>query len=173
MAPAIRVSDENYNRLKKWAIPFEDSPNDALGKILDAAESAGLRASSNESGNSRLKHNSSSQNTVTKLQNKRSKVSQEAYESAILGAIYELGGKAKVSEVLHKVEEKMRDFFGVLEYQRPPTGTEVRWRNTARWARAALVNRGLINRGSPRGIWQLTADGLAEAEAMASAQGSG
>lgn len=39
MAPVIRISDENWSRLKKWAEPLEDSADDALGKILHAAES--------------------------------------------------------------------------------------------------------------------------------------
>ena len=73
---------------------------------------------------------------------KRGRIPQEVYESFILMAMYELDGKAKVSEVLDRVEDKMA---GILDrdydYQRPPTGTEVRWRNTARWARAALVDR--------------------------------
>ena len=39
MAPVIRISDENWSRLKMWAEPLEDSADDALGKTLDAAES--------------------------------------------------------------------------------------------------------------------------------------
>ena len=165
MAPAIRITDENWERLKKWAIPLEDNPNDALGKVLDAVESVGLRSRSNKTGNSVARRNNSSHTTATKPRNKRGKIPQEAYESAILEAIYELGGNAKVSEVLGRVEDKMKDLFGDLDYQRPPTGTEVRWRNTARWARAALAERGLIKQGSPRGIWELTKNGIAQAKA--------
>ena len=38
MAPVIRISDRNWERLKKWAVPLEDSADDALGKALVAAE---------------------------------------------------------------------------------------------------------------------------------------
>ena len=36
--PVIRVKPETYERMKSWAIPLEDTPNDAIERILDAAE---------------------------------------------------------------------------------------------------------------------------------------
>ena len=39
MAPVIRISDENWSRLKMCAERLEDSADDAVGKALDAAES--------------------------------------------------------------------------------------------------------------------------------------
>ena len=36
--PVIRIKPETYERLKHWAIPLEDTPNDAIARILDAAE---------------------------------------------------------------------------------------------------------------------------------------
>jgi hypothetical protein len=36
--PVIRVSDATWARLKKWAEPLEDSPDDAIGRVLDLAE---------------------------------------------------------------------------------------------------------------------------------------
>ena len=36
--PVIRIKDETYERMKAWAIPLEDTPNDAIERILDAAE---------------------------------------------------------------------------------------------------------------------------------------
>ena len=36
--PVIRVKPETYERMKNWAIPLEDTPNDAIERILDAAE---------------------------------------------------------------------------------------------------------------------------------------
>ncbi len=39
MPPVMRISEHNWERLKMWATPLEDSADDALGKVLDAAES--------------------------------------------------------------------------------------------------------------------------------------
>ena len=36
--PVIRITDATWDRLKRWAIPLEDSPDDAIRKVLEAAE---------------------------------------------------------------------------------------------------------------------------------------
>ena len=36
--PVIRIKPETYERMKSWAIPLEHTPNDAIERILDAAE---------------------------------------------------------------------------------------------------------------------------------------
>lgn len=36
--PVIRISDSTWDRLKRWAEPLEDSADDAIRRVLDAAE---------------------------------------------------------------------------------------------------------------------------------------
>lgn len=36
--PNYRVSEENHERLRRWAVPLEDSRNDVIRKVLDVAE---------------------------------------------------------------------------------------------------------------------------------------
>ena len=36
--PVIRVKPETYERMKDWAVPLQDTPNDAIERILEAAE---------------------------------------------------------------------------------------------------------------------------------------
>ena len=36
--PTIRLKEETYEKLKSWAIPLEDTPNDAIERVLDMAE---------------------------------------------------------------------------------------------------------------------------------------
>lgn len=38
MTPVVRISEESYERLKSWAEPLEDTAEDALQKVLDAAD---------------------------------------------------------------------------------------------------------------------------------------
>lgn len=38
--PTIRISDSNYQRLQRFAVPLEDTADEALGRVLDAAETA-------------------------------------------------------------------------------------------------------------------------------------
>lgn len=74
----------------------------------------------------------------------------------ILLAINSLGGEGTVNEILPLVEQRMRGVLNRFDYERLANGNEIRWRNTARWARAAMVNLGLLSDSSPDGVWQLT-----------------
>ena len=49
--PTIRISDPNYQRLQQFAVPLQDTPNDALGRVLALAELAKQRGLSAESTN--------------------------------------------------------------------------------------------------------------------------
>ena len=69
----------------------------------------------------------------------------------------ELGGRAALDDVLGRVEDKMKDTLN--EYDHQPLGpkrNEKRWRNTAQWCRNTLVREGLMESGSPQGIWEIS-----------------
>ena len=169
--PVIRISDENWERLKRWAVPLEDSVDDALGKVLNAAESLGghpQQVYPNGDGNEFGETDSDKsvgRPTRARRRRKGQKVPQSEYERPILESLDKLGGKASATDVLNEVERRMKDLFGTVDYEFPKTATEERWRNTARWARAALIQRGLIKgKGdSEWGVWELTPRGVAEA----------
>lgn len=38
MVPVVRIGDVQWERLKRWAVPLEDTPDTALRRALDAAE---------------------------------------------------------------------------------------------------------------------------------------
>jgi hypothetical protein len=38
--PTIRISDSNYQRLQQFAVPLEDTADDAIGRVLDLAQHA-------------------------------------------------------------------------------------------------------------------------------------
>ena len=68
-------------------------------------------------------------------------------------------------KVLEGVEERMGHLFGPVDYEPLRSGRDIRWRNTAQWARNTLVHkRGLLKGDSPHGIWELTPAGVAEVE---------
>lgn len=85
---------------------------------------------------------------------------QDAFRIPILQVLVELGGSAPIREVLDKVGERMRGQLN--QYDRQPLSSDpkqVRWRNTAQWARNAMVKEGLLMTGSPRGIWEIAPAG--------------
>ena len=162
MAPVIRISAGNWDRLKEWAIPLEDSADDALGKVLDAAEGRGsqenlasLPVSADGNGGG------SSSNRPPKGE----KVPLKAYEMPILHILYEKGGRSKSKEVLDEVEQKMEHQFGEVDY-RLLSDRSPRWSKTAHFARYSLVKDGYLKqpKESGRGIWELTEKGIAKVE---------
>jgi len=85
---------------------------------------------------------------------------EDAFCIPILQSLIELGGSAPVSDVLDKVEAKMRSQLNAYDRSPLPSdSTLTRWRNTAQWARKAMVQKGLMSSDSPRGIWEITEAG--------------
>lgn len=78
----------------------------------------------------------------------------------ILEALVEMGGRGHVGQVLDRVEEKMKGRLKPVDYETLPSDArQVRWRNTAQWARNAMVEEGLLSAESPKGVWEITAAG--------------
>lgn len=158
--PVIRITETTWDRLKRWAVPLEDSPDDAVRKVLDAAEEH-LKYTQTK------KIEPSATKMTRRMQNGRlpngQKTPQSAYNQPIMEAIYELGGSAPVGEVLQVVEKKMKSLLTDVDYQELPSGN-IRWDNTAQWARRQLVIDGLLKSESPRGVWELSSIGLQEIE---------
>ena len=153
--PVIRITDATWDRLKRWAIPLEDSPEDAVRKVLEAAEEH-LKCRQTTSRSHRAETPTPPKGK--KLQ-KGQKTPQQAYRRPILEALHELGGSASVVDVLRLVEGKMKPLLIEVDYQKLPSGVDIRWRNTAMWERFNLVKEGLLKSESPDGIWELSDKG--------------
>jgi hypothetical protein len=87
------------------------------------------------------------------------KTSQEEYVIPILKAIEQLGGRGRSREVLDIVYETMKSIFNSIDLEKLPSGSDIRWRNTARWARNTMVNQDLLKNDSTRGIWEISEKG--------------
>ena len=148
--------------MKRWAIPLEDSPEDAVQKLLDAAEehlkgegtkSAGLVGAARQ--------------TKAKRNHKLArglKTPQEAYRTPILQTIYELGGSAYVKDIIEILEGKMKPILVDVDYQKLSSSNSIRWQNTAQWERFVLKTEGLLKSDSPPGVWELSSKGVQELE---------
>lgn len=156
--PVIRITDATWDRLKHWAVPLEDSPEDAVRKVLDAAEE---HLKYTQAKASEFKgHNKEKAPKPKRRLPRGQKTPQQAYHCPILEALYELGGIASVGEILKLVEKKMKGLLGTIDYEKLPSGTSIRWQNTAQWARFDLVKEGLLKSDSHPGIWELSDKGL-------------
>lgn len=145
MTPVIRIDDQVMDELKKRAIALGlvfEPPNTTLRRVLGLDVKIPI--------------------------NLEKKTPEEAYRRPILEALYELGGSASVDDVLKVVERKMKPLLKEVDYQKVPSGKEIRWRNTAKWERSTLVKEGLLKSKSesPKGVWELSEKGGQELEQM-------
>lgn len=85
---------------------------------------------------------------------------ESAYYQPILKALDGLGGRARMNDVLDRIEELMHGRLSEVDYQPLNSDPEVpRWRNAAQWARSQMVKEGLLKDDSPRGIWEISDGG--------------
>ncbi len=176
MVPVIRISDANYERLKEWAIPLEDSVDDALGKALAAANEHGNCRNEEQTTAPELPLNASAvqpnppheardrQPTKNGRLHRGEGIPMKDFMAPILEVIYQLGGSARSNQVLELVELRMRPHLEDIDYQPIPSGGEIRWHKKANWARYALIQRGLLQANSKWGVWELTQQGIDEIE---------
>jgi len=148
MMPVVRVSEATWERLKAHARPLEDSVDDVVGRALDALEASAGQAPAPQEA------------SPAKRRTRRSgdKLPQREFRSALLKLLLELGGQARVTEIVPRLERVMAPRLKSGDYE-PVSSGQVRWWNATCWERADLVREGLLSDRSPRGVWVLTEAG--------------
>ena len=86
------------------------------------------------------------------------KTPQDAYVLPILQVLDEMGGRGAVPDVLDGVGQLMADDLNEHDRSTVKSG-DIRWRNTAQWARNRMKEQGLLAAGSRRGTWEITEEG--------------
>jgi hypothetical protein len=82
---------------------------------------------------------------------------ESAYYLPILRVLCDMGGSAKMQDILANVGELMKPVLRDIDYQPLASDPDMpRWRNAAQWARNSMVKEGLLKADSPRGIWEIT-----------------
>mgnify|MGYP005846563621 CR=1 FL=1 len=91
-------------------------------------------------------------------------IPQHEYMTPILVELLELGGVAATSVIRERIWNQLRDRLGPDDLAGVPSDPHCPvWWNRACWARNHLKEQGLIEKDTPRGIWELTQQGRAEA----------
>jgi restriction system protein len=97
---------------------------------------------------------------ITSRLNRGLRTSEDAFRRPILEVLSASGGSGKVSDVLDRVGDKVKDALNDNDCQQLPSYPhEIRWRNTAQWCRNTLVQEGLLKNNSPRGVWEISEKG--------------
>jgi hypothetical protein len=85
---------------------------------------------------------------------------EDDFRIPILKTLVELGGKAEMGEILKGISERMKGKLNKYDTEGLPSNpSQRRWENTAQWCRNTMVNEGLLSSASPRGVWEITAEG--------------
>jgi restriction system protein len=76
----------------------------------------------------------------------------------ILEVLTDVGGGGEMNTVLAKLYPKLADSLKPVDLEPLPSGpkTNLRWRNTAQWARNTLKEQGYLKSDSPHGLWEIT-----------------
>ena len=142
--PTVRLEVEVYDALKKLAEPFVDTPSSVIRRLLE------------EHG-----HLEKGASGATP---------QNIYEELLLKVLDEqFKGRGDKRSVTLAIIERMQKqkLMRAADLELVATG-ETRAENAIAWGRNALKERGLLERRSPRGIWELTAEGRALAKKVRS-----
>jgi hypothetical protein len=179
--PVKRISDDVWNRLKRWAVPLDEYLDDVLVKLLTMADDhlkcPGITQPSMAERPGFLRPDDINQDevdsTIDSARQRPAEIPPSAgrlppgirlpmleYYLPILKTLDEMGGKASRARVLPELEAKLRDRLPPEDYQRMPAGKEIRWRNRAQFAAGHLKKKGLLKAEAEWGLWELTEAGL-------------
>jgi len=84
---------------------------------------------------------------------------QKAFRLPLLKSLVEMGGRGRTRLVLDRVGEMMASKLNDFDRAFLANGREIRWRNAVCWERNECVKEGLLKRGSPKGIWEISERG--------------
>jgi hypothetical protein len=152
VAPVIRITDETYERLKAWAVPLEDKPEDVIRRVLDVADSH--RSGSCGAASPNALPPAAPAPRRIKASKRTGWQSRTDLYLAIVDTLREMGGSGHVDEVLPRLKGKISHLLDNYYLEADPSGME-RWVHAAHSARMKLVEKGVLKSGSPRGVWEL------------------
>jgi len=183
MSPTIRIDDEVYASLQAQASPFVDTPNSVIRRLLGlgptqeesfesqvqsderepaAGSSNGSPAIARRAGSPMTRRGASGRAHRGKRTRTPSGVllPESQYIVPLLETLHERGGSAHVGEVISAVGEKLGSRLTELDRSHLRSGG-LRWQSRIQFVRLRLLERGLLKRNSPRGVWELSEEGEA------------
>ena len=163
MMPTIRVDQDVFEGLQKLAQPFVDSPSTVIRRMLEDRGVLQKDAQGTSTAKARIFSKNRPPVPADRL------TPQSVYENYLLVTLLkEFNSKGHKRDVTHSIVKRMMKdgHIGPADQELVATG-ETKAENTIAWARNALKDRGYISRISPRGIWELTAEGKDAGSAVA------
>jgi hypothetical protein len=193
MCPRIDLDDDVFEYLQSRATPFVDTPSTVLRRELRLPEAspssptqrpvASLPSSSSVVAESPVWPKSGVKRKPQKSQKKKSSrqrtraaagtlLPEDRYIQPLLRVLDDAGGKAPFRDVVDAFGELVHDEFLPADFETLDSGG-IRWQSRLQFVRLRLVERGLLERDSPRGIWILSEAGRQELKELEESRNSG
>lgn len=165
----IQIDAEVWELLKERAEPFVDTPNSVIRRLLGlgvstngaVVDASGVvsEAVGRETTRRRAKGRRPSKKGLGVPRAQTGTIlADEEYEPPMLAILDELGGRAPTREVLEILGERLSDKLMPADHETLASG-DIRWRNRAQFVRLRLIERGDMQKDSPRGLWEITDQG--------------
>ena len=151
--PVVRISEELFKEVQKYAEPLVDNFETTLWKILKLVGKDDVQIP--------MRHEARSTGKLTHPKD---------FWRPILKILVDEGGQASVQKVIQSVERKMRDRFKPGDHDKNLDGSE-KWEKQVNFQRLAMTHKGLLASNSPRGIWAITEQGRKWLSEQSSAPG--
>jgi restriction system protein len=90
-------------------------------------------------------------------------LAEDEYEFPLLEALADAGGEAPSREVTEAVGRKLAGRLTDLDREQLKSGG-IRWENRIQFVRLKMIERGLMLKDTPRGIWALSDEGRRHVE---------
>lgn len=183
MGHAIEVDDDVYGRLKDAAEPFVDSPNSVLRRLLgldgpipgtDGTRPFAVATASAVGGASTARPPSPPRPRSRKGSSKKkssgstripagSILPEDQYELPLLQALVDAGGSAPSRDIVEDVGKQLDGRLTDIDRQPLKSGA-IRWENRIQFVRLKLIERGWMEKNTPRGVWAISDEGRKQLE---------
>lgn len=170
MGQAIDVDDEVYALLRSNAEPFVDTPNSVLRRLLGLTGPAGPEPEADPRPSPRVTDARGTRRSAAARRG-RTTAAQDAgrapigallpehvYEEPLLQALVDAGGSAAAKTLIEAVGRRLDDRLTPLDRENLKSGG-VRWHSRIQFVRLRLIERGLMERTTPRGVWTISEAG--------------
>ena len=139
--PVVRVSEELFKEIQKYAEPLVDNFETTLWKILKLVGKDNIQIP--------IRRRARPTGNLTPPKD---------FWKPILETLVDEGVQASVQKVIQSVERKMRNRLKPGDHEKNLDGSE-KWEKQVNYQRLAMKIEGLLESNSPRGIWAITDQG--------------
>jgi hypothetical protein len=169
MTSMIEIDDDLFDLLKQHAEPFVDTPSDVLRRLLgdlsgsaQAKQATSTGSAAHAMGTPARRRSTKGQKGKTRREGVKRRrapsdalLSEKAYELPLLDVLDTAGGRLPTREAVAAVGKRVADQLMPMDHDVMDQGQE-RWESRVQFTRLRLVEAGLLEKNSPRGVWEIS-----------------